>query len=138
MKLPVLNKTTEPVLISGMVSAVLGYVAQFAYLHGWVTSTQASQAVQELVPIVTAAAVMLVAFVIRSAVTPISKLENSKPVREIEKLVGDVTNVINPPPAPVAVAPVAPVVVPAPVVDPPAAVIGDGAIPDPTVPTPVA
>lgn len=118
MKLPVLSKTTEPILLAHYAAAAIGYVLTFLVEHGVIGTDEASTALQVLVPAAVGAGITGLGFVTRSFVTPLVKLvANSAPVREIEKLVGDVANVTNPPaviaaPAPVAApdpAPVAPV-----------------------------
>lgn len=64
----------EPVVASYVTSAVLAAVGGFAVTHGWIGQTQDSTLVQTATPIVAAAVLVVIGFVVRKFVVPVVKL----------------------------------------------------------------
>jgi hypothetical protein len=67
----------EPVIAAAVSTAALGAVGGFAVTHGWIGTTQDGTLVQTLTPVVTAAVLLGIGWLVRKFVTPTAKLPST-------------------------------------------------------------
>lgn len=75
----------EPVIVSGAVTAALGWAGSFLVLHGIVSNTVASATVQEVTPSAVAFALLAISTIVRQFVMPAVVRAESFVAKEVDR-----------------------------------------------------